>query len=319
MANENELDSITASAIAEETGGAPVAAPIAAPVEPPVESVQSEADPFVGEFLEPDYAEVLSERDRGLDEEPVVERPLDPVVEPAPVAAVETPSTPAAPVTAPQSVTEVPQVAQPVVPAVAATTPGPELTPEQQAAAVQQLQKDVMVELSKLYQFAPEDAAKIDDLEKRPSEYLPELLAKAHQNAYAHAYQAIMTALPTMVNQVSQVNVKQTQAENAFLTRWPELRGQDDVAVRAIQTYRQMNPKATLEETIERGGMLAMVSLGRTPGAPAAAAPTGPAPLAPPRPIQPGGGGGPLNAGPRTYEEGVYDEILREEKNFGRG
>ncbi len=323
MSEDQEVDGTTMNAIAEETSGKPATEVTEieeqAQDTPEVESVQKKADGPIGDFQEPDYADVLSERDRSEDvDEDVETRPLDPVEQvavPEPVAAVVAPAVPAPP--APQSNVGKPEEL-PVIPT-AATTPGEKLTPEQEAEAIQKLQQDVLGELSKLYQFSAEDAANVDDLEKRPSEYLPGLLAKAHQNAYAHAYQAVMTALPSMVNQISSTNVKQQQYENAFLQRWPELKGQDEISIKAIKTIRQMNPNATVEEAIERGGMLAMISLGK---APQASQPTAPPPepaLTPPRPVQPGGSGGLTPVGPRTYEEKVFDEILRDERNFARG
>lgn len=308
-----ELDDTTASAIAEETGSIPAVE--TTPPETPAPSVK-ETDELIGSFENPDYDDVLSDKDR-MEEPPVEEivaRPLDPVIPtPAPVATVpETVATPLPVLSTPQSV-----VPEPVPPA---PTPREVITPEQQEADFAKLTADVEADLTKLYTMSPEEAAKLDDFERKPSEYLPGLLAKAHQNAYAHAYQAIMEALPDVVGQVQQTSKAQVEAENEFHTRWPELKGQDEIAVRAINTYRQMNPKATVQESIERAGMLAMIELGKYPSPQASVAETPAATpfTPPPRPVQPGSFGT-VRAAPVSYEEGVYDEILRDERNFGRG
>jgi hypothetical protein len=66
--------------------------------------------------------------------------------------------------------------------------------------------------------------------------------------------------------------------------------------------------------------MLAMISIGKTPGIPQQAPAQPEVVQTPPmRPAMPGGNMGPTRPTPMTYEEGVFDEILRDEKNFGRG
>ena len=326
MPQNEEIDDVTANAIAEETDG-PNTAASPAPVTPPEVEVEASPEPSVkteddqiGEFADPDYADIMSDRDR-LEEPPVEEtvaRPLDPVIPvAAPVAAVAEPvvSTPV-PESIPQSVGQ-------QVPAPPAPTPREVISPEQQAADFAQLEQEIAEGLQALYIMSPEEAAKLDEFEQKPSEYLPGLLAKAHQNAYTHAYQAIMDAIPQVMNQVSQTTQVQNQAENAFFNRWPDLKGQEDVAMRAITTYRNMNPQATLQESIERSGMLAMIELGKNPLSdrtqPAAPARENPAFTPPPRPAQPGSFGSGLRAAPRSYEEGVYEEIYRDEQNFGKG
>lgn len=327
-----DTDDLTNAAIAEETAGpntavAPIpekpaeeAAEVAAP------SVQTKED-FVGEFVEPDYADVLSDKDRA--EEVMAaeeqERPLDPV-SPAP-APVEVPAVAPAPVAPSPSVSqsvEPPVVAAPVAAPVAevpaAPTPTVTPSPEEQAAAQKQLEEETMAMLVKQYTLSPEEAAKLDEFERKPSEYLPTLLAKAHQNAYVQSYQTIMAALPAMVERISTVKAAERQAEEAFFNRWPELKGQDPVVMRAIATFKQMNPQSTMEETIERAGTLAMISMGKIPGSSGQppAAPEIPQ-TPPPRPIMPGSGSGIRPTETRTYEEGVFEEIIRDERNFGRG
>lgn len=322
------IDDLTANALAEETSTKESTTAPEKEAEAPVEEKPSvkESDGQIGTFEEPDYLDVVSDHDRSEDvvEEETKTRPLDPVIpEPAPVVKESEPAKPSETKVAEPQSEEKPSVAAvpPVAPiaAPAAPTPGKTPTPEEEAAAAAQLQENIIKELTRLYSFSPEEAAKLDEFEQKPSEYLPQLLAKAHQNSYAHAYQAIMEAMPQMVNTISSTNIKNQEAENAFFERWPDLKGQDEIAVRAIKTYRQMNPNTTVQEAIERAGMLAMISLGKNPNV--ASAPAVPdAPKTPPaRPAMPGGTGGTMRTAPVTYEEGVYEEILQDEKNYGRG
>lgn len=327
---DNDTDNLTSTAIEEETAGpqtsvapTPVKEQDAEPVQDTAGSVQSNSDGFVGTFEEPDYTDIISDEERVSEPEP--EEPamaLDPQREsPAPV---ETPPVAEVPSPAPvatQSV-ETPPAAPVAAPAPEpAPTPSVTPTPEEQAAALAQLEQTVIGELQKLYALSPEEAAKLDEFDQKPSEYLPRLLARAHQNSYAHAYQAIMQAMPDMVQRITTARLEQERAENAFFTRWPDLKGQDEVVLRAIKTYRQMNPKAPVETAIEQAGVLAMISLGKTPGvpaAPAASAPTAPT-LTPARPVMPGGGTGVRAAAPQSYEEAVFDQIIEDELKFGRG
>lgn len=106
-----------------------------------------------------------------------------------------------------------------------------------------------------------------------------------HYNVTMSLQQAMYQYLPNLIQgQMGEMQARQ-QNENAFYTRWPQLKeavGKDAKVEEAInqslRAYRTANPKATVKDVIEKAGLLAMISLGLNPTATAAAAP---APVAP--------------------------------------
>ena len=215
---------------------------------------------------------------------------------------------------------------------VATETPAQEtpMTQEEIQAALQQRRDAALPELAKVYHIDEELAQQIDDLEAKPSEYLPKLFAALHYNVSMAAAQQQQQNLPEVVQQISQRNIQAQRLEDRFYERHGHLKGREDAVITAIQQVRATNPKIETDALIDAAGNLATIALGLSaeqPASPAAPAPAAPTPTpaqapetppAPAMPIQPGGSAADMRTGPQSYEEEVFAAFVDEERNFGR-
>lgn len=285
-----------------------------------VETSASE-ESVAGRYEEPDYGEILAEEGQEIASEQTETQ------EGAPPAEQETrpPETPEGGTEpAPEQVPgEATAAAPPEEGGSAAPAETPQAAPavaeaptqEEYAQRLAEHRQKTMAVLEKQYALSPEEAAKMDDLEAKPSDWIPGLLAQTHYNAYMSIWNAIQQTLPAAVERITAFETQKQQAANQFFERWPQLRGKEDAAAKAVQAILQVEPNAPLERVIERGGALAMMELGQNPfqqeSSPPAPEPQTPPPAMPANPAAVGGAGPATQPG--SYEEQVYAEMLREE------
>lgn len=194
---------------------------------------------------------------------PAIETPqAPPAVAPAP------PSPPqASPVGSPQGVQQAP---------VAPTAPqGP--TPE----SLKRMREGWMEQLAQRYALSDEVAER---LVENPREVLPRLAAAVHSQAIQEAFTYGQQMIPRLVQHTIQQNHAYSQAQGAFFSKWPELRGHEAAVAQVAVAYRAANPGASLEDAIDKVGRLASTYLGVQSSAPALAPSAPMAPAMPPRP-----------------------------------
>jgi len=289
--------------------------------------------PVNEDYLEPNYGELVEEHFEGRSEpkepaaaeeptpEPEVAKPDEGTTDE--VAAEQTSAQPEGVVEAKveepsvQAAAPAPPVPQPQAPAAESATEVP--TAEQQAEAMKQLEEQLMGELLKRYSFAPEEAAVLDELGSKPSEYLPKYMAKAHKEIYNTVLNSMLSLLPNAVGELTKRDIAVNQAESAFFERWPELKDHYDLAAKSIAAYKQVDPQAKQADLIEQAGMIAMLKAGKNPSPKAEpAATTSRAPSAPPPPAMPGGAtAGKPGRQSLGYEEQIFSKMVEEDRNFG--
>ena len=187
-----------------------------------------------------------------------------------------------------------------------------------QVARTEQMTQ-VMEQLTSQYTFTEEEAATINDVDSKPSEYLPKLLAKAHMNALVQSQQMLRKTVPDMVTETSQQNIASSKAEDSFFSRWPDLKGHEEKAFASIQAYKSVNPDADMAGIIEGAGTLAMISVGKSLEGSNTPDKEVVIPDPPPPPAGTGGGTGETGRSPASYEERVFDQLVNEDRNLARG
>lgn len=139
------------------------------------------------------------------------------------------------------------------------------LTPEEQAAQVEKLQKDFdewrqaeVAKLEKAYTFDEETASR---LLTEPELVLPKLAAELELNATRRALEAVQRMIPQLVPQVVQTQATEKEAEKFFYGKNPDLRKHHKHVLKAGALFRQMNPNATPEEAAEGIGNIVRQTL----------------------------------------------------------
>jgi len=284
---------------------------------------ESTGPDFVGAFEEPDYAQF---EDLGGDEIlPEADDLLDPP-EAEEVAAAET-QTPEEIIEETAKVEETSEptglkeeVKEEIVSPEPAAPATPEPTAEEMKTANDERVAQYMEQLAAQYAFTEDEAANLNDVDAKPSDYLPKLLAKAHMNALVQARQLMMNTVPDMVTETSQHNIDATKAEDSFFGRWPDLKGHEEKVTASIQAYKSVNPDADMEQVIEGAGALTMVSLGKPlEGKPPANVSKVVTPVPPPPPAATGGGTGEIGRPQASYEERVYSEFVNDDQRLAKG
>ena len=293
------------------------------------ESEQVKAEQ-TGNFEEPDYFEIATADTEG-DSDPMDEsmEPSEPVKEHAPS---EPEATPAEPVPEPEAVAAESSTEVPVVQEGQATEPAPteapaavetpvEPAPEvDYQVALKEHQEKTIPRLEQLYTLSEDEAAEVNDLDAKPSDWLPKYLAKMHYNVYMSNRAEQQATLPQVVSAISQHNIESAKAEEQFFNLFPTLKDSRDLAFQTIQTVKTINPALEGEELMKAAGTAALASIGRLGQAVPPTAPAVPVvdPVVPPVPAAVGSPAAPVVQGkPASYEEGVYAAILEEEHNFG--
>jgi hypothetical protein len=158
---------------------------------------------------------------------------------------------------------------------------------------MQELLEKQLKELAGQYTLAEDDAR---GMLTEPEVVLPKLAAKMHQQMLVAVQQTLYQQLPQLIHAVTEQRLVESDAQNRFFSRWPQLRPHQQAVVSVGQMYRAANPKATPEEAVEQIGRIVAMSLGipdgtqAPPPAPAVTTSmTRPVPSAPHRPAAAGG------------------------------
>lgn len=117
-----------------------------------------------------------------------------------------------------------------------------------------------------MFQLTEEEAAALDE---QPSKVLPKLAGQLMYDTMLSTYNACMNAMPSVVNRMMAVSEVSKNAEKTFYDRWPDLNKNEikPIVATAIQAYRASNPRATLEDVVEKAGVMAMINAGLNPSA----------------------------------------------------
>ena len=140
------------------------------------------------------------------------------------------------------------------------TPPAPE-TPQLSDTQRQELRSQAVEQLAKSYEFDEETAA---ELETNPAKVIPKLAAELQVRVYENVVSTIMQQLPGALDGVVRSKETAARRENAFFSRWPELKGYKKQTLQMAQMWRQMNPSASEDVAIEEVGKVAMAALGLT-------------------------------------------------------
>ena len=145
--------------------------------------------------------------------------------------------------------------------------PEPELkvpTKEELDGMYQKHREDTLPTLEQLFVLTEEEAAALDE---QPSKAIPKLAGKMMYDTMLSTYNAVLAAMPSVVNRLISASSDATKAEDKFFGEWPDLAGQDNAQAvsAAIKSYRSSNPRADLETVIKNAGVLAMINLGKDP------------------------------------------------------
>lgn len=299
-----------------------------ASAEPTVEPVV-EPEPSVDiEFEEPDFGAITEFVEGDGEEEPPVEPvaeeqvipaeatpPEEPAVE---VPVSESPPTPEGevpPVEVAAAVEEPPVVTPEPTPEPEVVVEEPEPikvpTREELEGMYVEHRAKTLPQLETLFTLSEEEAAALDE---RPSQVVPKLAAQMQYDAMLSSYNAVMAALPTVIQTYLAANKKADAAQVQFYDAWPDLDQPDRAPAvsAAIHAYRAANPKAALKDIVKNAGVMAMINLGLDPmvkGATAKPAPVVVPVVTPAVPVAPGGVS-PIPPTPPTDEdENVFAEL----------
>lgn len=222
-------------------------------------------------------------------------------------SANETPSaTPAQEPTAPVEAQPQPPTppAEPVAPAPQTPPPAPAPEPPpaqapQQALDYSSWRTQQIGNLEKHYALDTETA---QALLTEPETVLPRLAAQVHLEVTENVLKAVHQMVPGLIQEINRSTVVETQAENAFFDRNPDLKGVDRAKIIQIGAmFRQVNPNADADTAIATIGSMVRTALGISAPQVSDAPPP---PVAPPlQPFAParGGGGG---TAPRAPAQG---------------
>lgn len=212
-----------------------------------------------------------------------------------PAGELDTPAAPApkidaAPDQPPVAPAQQPQATPPELPKAQETTPEPSAEPQPTAEPVVDLnaqRSTLRTTLVQRYALNEEMAEKaLTD----PGSVLPELAADLQLNVTEAVTYGIMSILPQILEQHLKQREVTQQGEAAFFGKWKDLNTPQgrQAAQQFGAAFRNLNPKASAQEFIEKVGAAAMLSLGLNPGV-QEAPPSVPTANLPPPPAAPGG------------------------------
>ncbi len=211
--------------------------------------------------------------------------PAEPTAPVAPVIPIPPEQPPAAPVVPPQVQQQPAQTPQ-------STEPAPDLVA---------LRQQYNTQLQQYYAFDQETAQR---LQTEPELVLPQLAANLHMAVM----DAVMSSLPSrvfnLVNNVTEMNRIEREAEDTFFSAWPELRDVKPQVLQVGAMFRAANPGATKEQVVDAVGKFVMQSLGRTRASASPAQNIQP-------PFTPAGGGGAGNI--PVAPKSIWEEIAQDD------
>ncbi|HEX6824734.1 MAG TPA: hypothetical protein VF077_00345 [Nitrospiraceae bacterium] len=262
---------------------------------PPAEAVSGEPEHH-------DYSADMDLGDKPGDRHTVEDLPE---VVPTPAAATPPPQAPAQ-VPPAQPAVAAPQAPQPqFVPA----QPGqpvpqqPQITPQE---ALLQQRENLVTEIAARYSM-PDDVRNKFLME--PETVVPTMVARIYLDVFDAVYGTVVQQLPQLMGMREQQVNHARQTEDKFFGRWPSLKDpqfyQDIMSIG--RAFRQSNPQATPEQTIEYVG--AMVSVARGVQLPNAA----PAPSPQYRPPVPVGPGASRSQAPANNPDNYWFDLMKED------
>lgn len=269
----------------------------------------------ITDFIETDGEETPVETASEETETPAEETPPEETAETVIETEVESEETAVeepAPVEVAAEATETPPQETPVE----EPEPPPELVVPTEAeleGMYQEHKASTLPTLEKLFQLSEEDAAALD---AQPSTVLPKLAAQMQYDTMLSTYNAVLAAMPSIVHRLIQASGDATSASTQFYDRWGDLnnvKSRPAVAA-AIKAYKSANPRASLEDTIEQAGVMAMINMGLDPTAkkptetPVAVKTV---PVAPARPAAPGGAPPTPPVVRKDEDDNVFSELAR--------
>jgi hypothetical protein len=242
---------------------------------PQSEEISTDKDPL---FEEPDFAAITEFVDGNGEEVPVAvqtEEAETPVEEEPPqeelaaepeseavVPTEEEPETPAEEVAAAEEEPE----PEPEVAAEPEPEPEPIKLPtaEELEGLYTEHREKTLPQLAEMFVLSEEDAAALDE---QPSKAIPKLAGQMMYDTMLSTYNAVLTALPTVVQAQMASARKAEAAQEQFYAAWPDLNNEKarPAVSAAVHAYRAANPRAGLQEVIKQSGVMAMLNLGLDP------------------------------------------------------
>jgi hypothetical protein len=150
-----------------------------------------------------------------------------------------------------------------------------------------------------------------------PEKVIPKLAARLHVDVFEATFNAIVSALPRLMDAHSQARVDRDAAKNQFYNEFPSLKDPkyDETVQTALAMFRHMNPNATRAQAIAAAGVQASLThqlplperfmQGFAPINPAT--PASPSPFSP---ASPGAASVPHVKGPSSFFEKIAEEDI---------
>lgn len=214
-----------------------------------------------------DFGALVDHHDNGTDLE--VETPVAaPAAAPAQAATTAPAPAPAAPAPAP-----VPAVAptEPVVqPAQATGQPAASTEqPVQPAFDPEKHRTEFLGKLLPLYKLSDQE---VQDIQTNPGEAFPKLAAQLHYNVSMAMNAALQQLMPQAIASQLRMQTLKQSYETKFYDKWPALKAAvakdpktEEAINQSFEAFRATNPKATIDDLINKAGLLACISLGLNP------------------------------------------------------
>jgi|ETNvirnome_2_300_1030623.scaffolds.fasta_scaffold00633_7 outer membrane biosynthesis protein TonB len=135
----------------------------------------------------------------------------------------------------------------------------PELTLEDVRERWGEIRENAEVNLAEThYAFSDEEVA---ELSTNAEVAIPKMMAKVYMDSVQASITHIVTELPRLLQQTQEAQTQASSNENAFFEAWPQLMEHRDRVFNLASTYRQVNPNASLEQTISDVGAQAIIAL----------------------------------------------------------
>jgi hypothetical protein len=112
---------------------------------------------------------------------------------------------------------------------------------------------------SEMYQLTETEQER---LETEPGAVISDLMGRMHVQIFAGAYAQIVNDLPRILPQAIDNAEKSKSGIDSFYQTWPELKDHPQVVENAAAVLRRNSPNATVEEAIEKIGIMACLSAG---------------------------------------------------------
>lgn len=108
-----------------------------------------------------------------------------------------------------------------------------------------------------MFQLSRED---VEALETNAVDVIPKLLARAVVRSQQMFLESMSRSVPAMMGRQVEALRRNAAGQNKFMARWPQLREHSELVNRLAITYRQMNPRASLDQMVEELGPIALMT-----------------------------------------------------------